>query len=84
MVTENSCNLISKPVAPCYSADIGSDQSLAMAKPLLHTKPPKYTNRKPHAFDVSKLTYNTNITNNFETATGGFESLMELNNIEIN
>ena len=55
-----------------------------MVAVVLHTKPPKYTKKTPHAFDVSKLMYNTNIKKTFEIAKGGgFEPLMELNNMKI-
>ena len=45
-----------------YQADIGSNHSFFRAKALLHVKPPKYTKRKPHAFDGFKVIHNTNIT----------------------
>ena len=50
---------------------------LAWPKSFLNTKSPKYPKKKPHTFDVSELTYNTNIIQNFEIAIGrGFVPLM--------
>lgn len=55
-----------------------------MAKVLLNNKHLKYAKKTPHAFDVSKLICNTNITQNFEIMIrGGLVPLMKLNNIEI-